>query len=190
MAAAVGIVAAVVGVAFLLGRGGLTPPAPAAMGNAGNADPRAASRAPDISTMSPRERFDRLYGRVVRAAETEAADTVMLFSPMALEAYRLLDPSEIDADARYHAAMIHLVVGEFAEAKAKADTILANQPNHLFGLVIRGEAALQENDTAVLARTFRDFLAAYDAETGAGRKEYLEHQPVLADFKNRAQAAK
>ena len=30
----------------------------------------------------------------------------------------------------------------------------------------------------------------HDAETKACRKEYGEHQPVLADFKNRAQAAK
>ncbi len=177
-------------VAYLMGRGALPAPTVASMGNAGNAGPQTAVRAPDISTMSPRERFDRLFSRIMRAAEAEAADTVMLFSPMALEAYRQLTPADVDADARYHAAMIHMVVGEFADAKAKADTILATQPNHLFGLLIQGEVALQENNKAAVAKYYRAFLAAYDAETKAGRKEYLEHQPVLTDFKNRAQAAK
>ncbi len=186
----IGAVVTVATMAYLLGRGKLPAPAVVSMGNAGNAGPQAAVRAPDIRTMAPRERFDRLFGRIMRAAEAQAADTVMLFSPMALEAYRQLGPADVDADARYHAAMIHLVVGEFAEAKAKADTILANQPNHLFGLLIRGEVALQENNQAVLAKNYQAFLGAYDAETKAGRKEYLEHQPVLTDFKNRAQAAK
>ncbi len=160
------------------------------MGNAGNVNPTTAGRAPDISQMSPRERFDRLFGRIMRAAEANAADTVMLFSPMALESYRLLGPADVDADARYHAAMIHMVVGEFAEAKAKADTILANQPQHLFGLLIQGEVAIQQNDQPAVTTIYRQFLAAYDAEIAAGRREYLEHQPVLADFKNRASASK
>lgn len=185
--AAIGTIATV---AYLFGRGSLPVPAVASMGNAGNAGGAATARAPDISRMSPRERFDRLFSRIMRAAEAESADTVMMFSPMALEAYRQLPQADLDADARYHAAMIHMVVGEFAEAKAKADTILANQPNHLFGLVIRGEVAIQENDKAALAKYSRAFLAAFDAETKAGRKEYLEHQPVLTDFKNRAKAAK
>ena len=189
-AVAIGIVAAIATVAYFLGRGNLVAAPVASMGNAGNAGPQTTVRPPDISTMSPRERFDRLFGRIMRAAEAEAADTVMMFSPMALEAYRQLGPADVDADARYHAAMIHMVVGEFAEAKAKADTILANQPNHLFGLLIQGEVALQANDQAAVAKNYRAFLAAYDAETKAGRREYLEHQPVLADFKNRAQAAK
>ena len=74
------------------------------------------------------------------------------------------------------------------EAKAKADSILAESPKHLFGYVIRGEVAEQQNDAAALTTAYRDFLAAYDAEMKAGRREYLEHQPVLADFKNRASA--
>ncbi len=190
IAAAVGVIATVATVAYFFGRGQQPAPAGVSMGNAGNANPTTAGRAPDISQMSPRERFDRLFGRIMRAAESNAADTIMLFSPMALEAYRLLTPAEVDADARYHAAMIHMVVGEFVDAKAKADTILANQPTHLFGLLIQGEVALQENNQAAVAKIYRQFLAAYDAEIAAGRREYLEHQPVLTDFKNRASAAK
>lgn len=185
--AALLVVIAVAGVAYLIGRGETPAPRVPAMGNAGNAGAAGGGvRAPDISSLTPRQRFDRLFDRVLRAAENQSADTVQMFAPMALGAYSQLD--QVDIDARYHAAMIHLVVGEFADAKAKADSILAESPKHLFGYLIRGEVAEQQNDAAALAAAYRDFLAAYDAEMKAGRREYLEHQPVLADFKNRASA--
>ena len=137
--------------------------------------------------MSPRERFDRLYDRVIRAAEARSTDTVLMFAPMALAAFEQLP--EADTDARYHAAMIHVVVGELAAAKALADTIARNQPGHLFAFLIRGEAAEQANDLSSLTQSYKDFLASYDAEMKANRREYLEHRPVLEDFLNRARAA-
>jgi hypothetical protein len=79
-------------------------------------------------------------------------------------------------------------VGELNQAKAKADTILASQPTHLFGFLIRGEVADQQNDSAALAKAYADFLAAYPGEMKALRPEYLEHQPALEDFRNRAMA--
>jgi hypothetical protein len=45
---------------------------------------------PDISSMSPRERFDRLYNRIMTAAENGDEETVTNFSPMALSAYTML----------------------------------------------------------------------------------------------------
>lgn len=180
----------VAAVAYSVGRGNApTPQAPAmasAESSGGAAAP--AGRAPDISNMTPRQRFDRLFERVMRAAEARSADTVMMFAPMALDAYGLLAATDVDADARYHAAMIHTVVGEFARAKAKADSILAAQPDHLFGYLIRGEVAEYENDSGALAASYADFLRAYDAEMAANRVEYLDHQAVITDFRNRAQA--
>lgn len=178
------VLASVAGVAYWVGKGG-QPAAPvASMGNAGNAGPSLGARAPDISKMSPRERFDRLF---LRVAESQSSDTILMFAPMALGAYSQLD--EIDTDARFHAAIIHLVVGEFAQAKALADTIAADAPTHLFAPLIRGEAAEQENDSGKLAESYRAFLARYDAEMKAGRREYLEHQPILDQFRSRAAAA-
>jgi hypothetical protein len=178
------VIGAVAGVVYLLGRDS-QPAAPiASMGNAGNAGPTLSTRAPDISKMSPRERFDRLF---LRVAESQSSDTILMFAPMALGAYSQLD--QVDTDARFHAAIIHLVVGEFAQAKALADTIAKAEPSHLFAHVIRGEAAEQEKDAATLARSYRAFLAGYDAEMKAGRREYLEHQPFLDQFRSRAQAA-
>ena len=79
--------------------------------------------APDISQMSPRERFDRLFNRVVAAAERADTTEVFRFAPMALGAYEQLDAN--DADARYHAAVLMVETGQLRRGAALADTILA-----------------------------------------------------------------
>jgi hypothetical protein len=179
------VLIAVVSLAFRLGSGRPTAPAMANAGNATTASPLS-TRAPDISQMTPRERFDRLFERVMRAAEGGDSTTVTQFSPMALGAYDMLD--QFDTDARYHAAMIHLVNGNMNAARALADTIQKETPNHLFGYLIRGEAADRANDLAALNTAYRAFLSSYDAELGADRIEYREHQRALDDFRTRARA--
>jgi hypothetical protein len=136
--------------------------------------------APDISNMSPRERFDRLYNRIMRAAESGDEATVTNFSPMALQAYQMLD--EVDADARYHAALIRLHTNDVEGARALADTILKKQPGHLFGYIVIGTIARFQKDDKALARAYADFLAHYDAEKQAGRPEYEEHARAVEDF--------
>ena len=54
------------------------------MANAGASGP---GRAPDISNLSPRERFDRLFNRIMQAAEQGDSVQVAQFTPMALGAY-------------------------------------------------------------------------------------------------------
>ena len=142
-------------------------------------------RAPDISGMTPKERFDRLFNRVMQAAERGDSLEVQRFTPMALGAYQQLEGP--DLDARYHAAVLHLEVGDFAPAYALADTILESSPHHLFGYLIRGTAAGLQDDTAARARAERDFLTNYRAEMAANRVEYLEHKPALEEFKNEAE---
>jgi hypothetical protein len=142
-------------------------------------------RAPDISGMTPRERFDRLFNRVMQAAERGDSLEVRRFTPMALGAYQQLDSP--DLDARYHAAVLHLQVGDFAPAYALADTIIKESPHHLFGYLIRGTAAGFQGDAAARARAERDFLTNYRAEMAANRVEYLEHRPALEEFKNEAE---
>lgn len=173
-------------------RGGAFRPTVPDMGNAGNSDvaggaPGLAGRAPDISRMTPRERFDRLYERIIRASESGDTVTLAQFGPMALGAYAQLD--SVNTDARYHAGMLDVVLGDFPGAKALADTILAEAPGHLFGYMLRGEAADRQNDAAALTRSYRDFLGHYDREMTLGRIEYTEHRPILDDFKTRAQAS-
>lgn len=162
------------------------------MGNAGNLTGSGqvaplAGRAPDISQMSPRERFDRLYERVMSAAESGDSVTVARFIPMALDSYGLLDT--VNADARYHAGMLRIVTGDFRGANALADTVLAGAPGHLFGYVVRGEAADRANQADALTAAYRDFLKHFDVEIKAGRIEYTEHRPALDDFRTRARAS-
>ena len=189
--AALGVAVAVVA---LLARGNTRPEAPD-MGNVGNVGESRGSvaplsqRAPDISNMPPRERFDRLWDRVVRAAEAGDSVTVIQFAPMALGAYSMLSPAETDADARYHAATIQLVIGDLPAVLAIADTLAAAAPGHLLADVLRGEVADRRNDVEALQRSYRDFLAHDAAEQRAGRTEYAEHKPVLDDFRTRARAS-
>jgi hypothetical protein len=147
-----------------------------------------AGPAPDISSISPREGFDRLFNRVMIAAEAGDTATVMQFTAHALGAYAQLD--SVDADARYHAAVMLAQVGEYPAALALADTILATTPQHLLGFVIRGTVAELTLDQAALDRAQNDFLAAWAADPKRDRQEYLDHQAVLDDFRATAEAAR
>jgi hypothetical protein len=139
---------------------------------------------PDISNMSPRERFNRLYNRVMTAAQSGDEATVSRFTPMALLAYAQLDT--IDADARYHVALLKVHTGEVDASRALADTILAQTPGHLFGYIIRGTVARFRKDQPELKRAYAAFLKRYDAEMRAARPEYAEHRTSLDDFRKAA----
>ena len=150
---------------------------------AGDSTPSMAA-APDISQMTPRERFDRLYNRIMQAAERGDTTEVRRFTPMALGAYAQLDT--VDVDARYHAAVIHLQTGDIAAAHALADTILEQAPDHLFGYLVRGTAATLSDDPGARTQTEREFLRRYDREMAAGRPEYRDHAPVIEEFRKTA----
>lgn len=140
---------------------------------------------PDISNMSPRERFDRLYNRSMQAVESGDGSGFGTFAPMALLAYSQLD--SVDNDARYHAAMLELHRGDASGATLLADSILATAPGHLFGYVIRGTVARWQHDSAGLAAAQRDFRAHYDAEMAAGRPEYADHRAILESWDSSAE---
>jgi hypothetical protein len=145
----------------------------------------AGGQAPDISQMTPRERYDRLFNRIMQAAESGDTAQIDRFTPMALGAYAQLDT--VDADARYHAAVLRMQVADLPGALALADTILAQNPGHLFGYVIRGTVAGFQGDTARQLQAERDFEAHFAAESAAGRVEYREHQPVIDEFRKTAE---
>jgi hypothetical protein len=173
---------AVIAVVLALVWSGATPAPTPAAGGAGPGDPTAI----DLTTMTPRERFDRLYDRVMRAAESGDEATVTQFSPMALAAYDQLDA--IDTDARYHAAMIRMHTGDPEGAAALADTIRTATPTHLFSFVIHATLARQRGDQARLRLEHAGFLEHYDAELAAQRPEYGQHQFILDQVRDQARA--
>ena len=142
---------------------------------------------PDISQLSPKERFDRLYNRVMQAAQSGDQATMSRFMPMALGAYEMLD--SVDADARYHAALLRVHNGDVQGSRALGDSILAAQPGHLLGYVVLGTTARWAKDEAGLAKAYREFLAHYDAEMKANRREYGEHRVSIDGFRREAQEA-
>ena len=147
-----------------------------------------AGPAPDISQLSPRERFDRLYNRIMQAAEQGDSAQVQRFTPMALGAYAQLD--SFDADARYHAAVIRMQSGDLVGAHALGDTILEQSPDNLLGYLVRGTAAGLADDPGARAQAEREFLRRFDREMAAGRAEYRDHAPVIETFKKEADGGK
>jgi hypothetical protein len=139
---------------------------------------------PDISQMTPRQRFDRLYDRIVQALEQNDSATVIRFSPMAFAAYAQLD--SVDALARFDVGTLHATLGDLPVASALADTILRLSPNHLFGYMLQGTIADFQGNKAAVEQSYRDFLAHYDAELKTGKPEYRVHQPLVDDFHQRA----
>jgi len=156
------------------------------MANVGNqaATGTATNRPPDISQMSPRERFDRLYARVMSAGAGQDSTAVVQFTPMALGAYELLE--EPDHQARFRAAMIRLQVGDYRGAAALADTMLAAAPNHLLGLMVQGTGASFQQDDVGLDVAYSAFLEHYDAEIAAGRDEYRAEERMISSFRQAA----
>jgi hypothetical protein len=143
------------------------------------------ARAPDISSMSPRERADRLFDRIMRLDTEGKKDSVQFFAPMAMSAYEMI-PNP-DADARFDMGRIAQVAGAFPAAKSEADSILARQPTHLLGLVLAMQAARSSGDTAG-ANAYRAKLrAAQKSELAKKLPEYDRH---IADIRDALESGK
>jgi hypothetical protein len=135
----------------------------------------AANAAGPVSAASTAEdREDRaanLYDDVMRSSEAHRLDSVMYYAPKAFQAYAAL--GRLDAHVRYDVGMIWAVVGDSVEARAEADTILAQRPTHLLGLML----AMRTAATPPLRTAFqRRFVKAYKPEMAAALAEYAEHR--------------
>ncbi len=130
-------------------------------------------RGPDISQLSPQERADRLFNRVMVLNGEGKTDSVLFFAPMAIEAYRMLSP--MNDDQRYDLGRIAEVAGAFPLAKAQADTILAGNPTHLLGLILAARIASLENRTADKQSFESRLRAAYPSESAKKLPEYERH---------------
>jgi len=136
------------------------------------------AQAPDISNLTPAEAAVRLYNRVMGAHERGRADSVQIFAPMAITAYQML--GNLDLDQRYDVGRIAAVSGDEALARAEADTILAQNPTHLLGLILAANAAHMRKDAAA-ERAYRAKLVANaPAERAKQLAEYITHENDIA----------
>lgn len=141
----------------------------------------------DISNMTPRERADRLFNRVMAASEQGDSGQVAFFGNMALQAYDLL--GGYDADARYHVGMMHLALRNVAAARAQADSITRTAKGHLLASHLRAEVARRANDAGARNRAWRELLANYDTEMASGKPEYGDHRTALENAREEARKA-
>lgn len=148
--------------------GQLTAPSGVPIGQGGQ------PRAPDISGMTPTQRAERLYDRVMSAAERGLTDSVQFFIPMALQAYEAI--GELNADQRYDMGRLAEVAGDAQIATAQADTILRAQPDHLLGLILAARAARLRNDERAASRHLERFVRVEQSERRRQLPEYLLHQ--------------
>lgn len=136
-------------------------------------------RGPDISQLSPQERADRLFNRVMSLNSEGKSDSVQFFAPMALEAYRLLTP--LDADQRYDMGRIAEVAGALPLAGAQADTILQRNPTHLLGLILGARIATLTNNSTARKSYEARLLATFDTESAKRLPEYLRHEDDITN---------
>lgn len=138
----------------------------------------APGRAPDISQMSPTERADRLFQRVMEYVAAGKTDSVQFFAPMAIQSQLALAP--LDAHRRYDLGLLGMVSGDATMARAQADTILAAQPDHLLGLILAMRSAGMQLDSAARGRFASRLIQVVDRERGKGLPEYTDHDPDIS----------
>jgi zinc ribbon protein len=173
---------ALLAVLFMRGAGagaarGVTP-APGGAPFAGGAP--AGGTAPDISQMSPEERAQRLFDRVMRLQEEGKQDSVQFFLPMAVGAYQQLPAMSLDS--HFDVGLLQLAGGDVPGGLSEADAIRQQVPTHLFIFVLRARAAQARSDTRGLAQAYKDFLRNESAERARRRPEYQEHSRILDAF--------
>ena len=160
--------------------------APPDMANAGNAAAEGAGPsipAPDISNMTPREQFDRLYDRVMTSAQGSDTAAVIRFWPMASGAYAQLPADARDNDARFHMADLHLLIGQFPPAVALADTILAGSSNNLLAHYVKALAAEFQGDSVGARAAQSAFLGSFAREIDKPAPEYAHHRAMLDQYR-------
>lgn len=148
-------------------------------GSAMGAPPPGSTRAPDISNLSPQERADRLFNRVMLLASQGKSDSVQFFAPMAITAYQMLAP--LNADQRYDMGRIAEVAGALQVAKAQSDSILRAEPAHLLGLILGARVATLSGDAVAVKSYERRLLAAEKSEPVAKREEYKRHEDDIVN---------
>ena len=148
------------------------PAAPfaSAMQQPGGAPPRA----PDISQMTPAQRAERLYDRIMTENEAGHPENVRAFLPMAQAAYGMLAP--LNLDQRYDLGRLGEVGGDTALARAQADTILRSRPTHLLALALAARIERLAGHAAAARSLDARLIAAEPKERSAALPEYLLHR--------------
>ncbi len=143
----------------------------------------------DLGSMSARQAADRLFDRVMREDEAGNEAQAQQFATMAIQAYGMLPPAEIDADARFHLGLLNLVLDDADAADREADLMLAVDSQHLLALAVKARAAAVRGDTEAQQAAYTMFLDALPAGLTSGKPEYGMHDNMLESEAVRAREA-
>jgi tetratricopeptide (TPR) repeat protein len=142
--------------------------------------------APDISNMTPRQRADALFDRVMRYATQGDSASMRAFMPMALAAHDQARP--LDTDGLYHLAALNQTANNLEAAIAVSEEILATEPNHILALGVAGDAAAELGRREEAEAYFTRLIEAYPQEESRPLPEYEGHQPSMQVARSAAQA--
>lgn len=148
--------------------------APGGTPSGGSITPGGMPRAPDISQLTPAQRAERLYDRIMSEAEAGKTENVRTFLPMAIAAYEMIAP--LNLDQRYDLGRIGEVSGDTTLVRAQADTILRERSTHLLGLILGAKAARMAGNEPHARQFDVRLLSVADRERSSGLAEYLLHR--------------
>ena len=134
-----------------------------------------------------RTNADRLFNRVMTAAEQGSEAEVEQFMPMAVRAYEMVD--DLDHDGLYHLALLQLTGGDLDASRRTAQRILDAAPNHILALGVSASAAEAADDAAAAETLWTRLLDAYPEEAGKPLPEYMDHQVMLEEYRRMAREA-
>lgn len=128
--------------------------------------------------MTPREAADRLFNRVMGALAQRDTMEVINFLPMAIDAYEIARP--LDLDGLFHLSLLQRAGMRYEEALATAQEALDEDPDHLLNLSAAAEAARELGLDDLAAQYFSHVLEVWEDERArTDRPEYDEHAPLL-----------
>lgn len=139
----------------------------------------------DLTTMTPREAADRLFDRVMRAAEAGDSTEVAMFLSMAIDSYERARP--LDADGLYHLSLLHQTGGDAEAALETAREGLEEHPDHLLLLGAAAESARELGDSATAREHYSHLLEVWDEERESGLEDYEVHSAILPRIRDDAE---
>lgn len=151
------------------------------------AGPLPARQPPSGFTGDMRTDADRLFNRVMEAAEAGREAEVAQFMPMAQQAYEMVP--NLDHDGLFHLAILYETAGDYAAARATAEQILRDVPDHILGLGVAGTSSAAAGDEAAAREYYQRLLDGYDQESARPVAEYVDHQAMVDEYRRIARAS-
>jgi tetratricopeptide (TPR) repeat protein len=123
---------------------------------------------------------DRLFNRVMAAAEQRQLDEVNQFMPMAIQAYEAVP--DLDDDGLFHLAILYQTAGSHEMAINTAHQILEGSPNHILALGVAASSAEARGNRDTAREYYRRLIDGYSVESSRQLPEYRDHRAMVEEY--------